>query len=149
MLLILLQSKLIRLKSVFFDLLFLSLELFLQRLDFPVSPLIGLLQILFLIIEFGHLGLDLTHLLLRPVLLLVQLQLMIQLMYLVLHPLYDRLHVIERGGPPAAAAAPCAGVVLGRGTREGVTEDLDVPLQPVDVGLLLPYLVFLLVNLAL
>jgi len=107
------------------------------------------LQILLLIIKFGHLSLDLTHLLLFPVLLLGQLQLMLQLLYLVLHPLYDRLHVIERGAAPAATAAAGAGVVLGRGTREGVTQGLDVPLQPVDVGLLLPYLVFLLVNLAL
>jgi hypothetical protein len=74
---------------------------------------------------------------------------MLQLLYLVLHPLYDRLHVIERGAAPAATAAAGAGVVLGRSAREGVTQGLDVPLQPVDVRLLLPYLVFLLVDLAL
>ena len=107
------------------------------------------MQILPLIIEFGHLGLDLTHLLLFLVLLLGQLQLMLQLLYLVLHPLYDRLHVIERGAAPAATATPGTGVVLGRGTCKGVTEDLNIPLQPVDVGLLLPYLVFLLVDLTL
>ena len=143
------QSKLIRLKSVFFDLLFLSIELFFEWLNFPIGLLISLLEVILLVIKLWHLCLDLSHLLLLPILLFWQLQLMLQLLNLLLHPLHYWLHVIDRWPHPATTPTPTVVVVLWRSTREGVSHHLNVSLQPIYIGLLLPYLVFLLVDLAL